>query len=383
MATPRAHSEMDGGVHAVEILDTRPVWAASSFPSRSAASCPDGYTNMGLTCYSWSKVETLSGGTDPMICPEGQLKELGICVSCPTDKSYWGGLCYVNCPPNAIRTAVSTCLHKISMSGNTHLFVVNRALDLLAKSDDQRARTIAQVMNKPEVRKNWEQGLWDGDDSDHSDAGSVLRSGSHFYNGAGKDYFGNATKITTYEMLGSDANATPQGHNPNAREMARSYLSRVSKNELTSANPGTAAHNLGLALHYASDMTQPLHTSGFSGASVPTNLHPVYEFYVAFIQSRFPANFSWDKRFAGRTADDAFHDMSVKSNGFAKDLINEMHVDGSAGICTIQSMEGVGPYTGYCFVDDWEIDRQTGLILMDGYQSLASYIFAALTEKGF
>jgi hypothetical protein len=341
---------------------------------RCYKACPSGYTNNGEFCGRGAD----SMGMDRMTCGPNERRIIisGTTIPrcyqkpvCPTGYEYWGLLCYVSAP-YAHRTAVSTVTMDVKIGGNTHLWIVNRALELLDKSGDPAAKAWVAEMRRPEIRTAWENGLWDGDDSNHSD-GVNLRSGSHFYNGAGKDWRGNNYSYTTFAILGLDANATPQGHNRNGRENAAYYLSKVS-GPLDAAK----AYNLGLALHFLTDATQPMHTSGFDGSAIPTNLHPHYEYYVPFIQARFPTtSMTWDKRWPHQDPDEVFRLTAVKSNGYAQRLLNALHYSGDAGIVTIQAFNGVGPYTGYNFYNDPNVDSLTGEILQDAYQSAASYLY--------
>jgi len=341
---------------------------------RCYQTCRSGYTNNGefcgrgadsigmdrMTCKPNEERVLLSGGTIPR-CYQRPV--------CPAGYEYWGFLCYVSAP-YARRTAVSTVTMNVRLSGNTHLWIVNRALELLEKSGDPGARVWAAQLRQKEIREAWENGLWDGDDGDHADGVSV-RSGSHFYNGAGKDWRGNNYPFTTFVIAGFDANRTLQGHNRNGRENAAHYLSSVA-GPLDTAK----AYNLGLALHYMTDATQPMHTSGFDGSAIPINLHPQYEYYVPYIQARFPTtNMTWDQRWPRQDPDEVVHLAAVRSNGYAVRLLGALHYTGDAGIVTIQGFNGVGPYTGYNFCNDPNVDALTGEILRDAYQSTASYLY--------
>jgi hypothetical protein len=346
--------------------------------------CPPGYTNTGETCYRGPDTK----GMESMGCNVNEEKHGPRCYpkdgcELTSDGSLWGApLCYTKCPPNSERTAVSTCVHKIKLSGNTHLWVVDRALDLLRASGDPQGIAIADRMNEDSIRTAWENGLWDADGSDMKD-GANIHSGSHFYNGAGKDWNGNATSITTYSILGLDANATPQGHNPNAREEASYRLSQVNSSLVHGDDASASAYQFGLALHYFTDATQPMHTSGFDAMKVPLMLHPYFEFYAPFVQARTPiTGMQWDKRWVSSSPDEIFYQTAVKSNSLAPDLMKTLHLSGDAGICTIEAMEGAGVYTGYCFVDDPDVDAQIDLILRDAYQSTASYLYAAFRQLG-
>ena len=55
-------------------------------------------------------------------------------------------------------------------------------------------------------------------------------------------------------------------------------------------------------------------------------------------------------------------------------------MNGDAGIVTIQSFNGIGPYTGYNIYNDSEINKITDEILRDAYQSTASYLYAISKE---
>ena len=73
-----------------------------------------------------------------------------------------------------------------------------------------------------------------------------------------------------------------------------------------------AAYELGLALHYVSDMTQPMHSSSFAATQIPLSLHPVFEDYVPSVQGRFPARGAWDGRYRKDNADQAFVELARK-----------------------------------------------------------------------
>jgi hypothetical protein len=51
----------------------------------------------------------------------------------------------------------------LKWGGNTHLWVVNRAIDLLAKSSDPTAKVVVARMNSKTCREQWEAGLFDVD----------------------------------------------------------------------------------------------------------------------------------------------------------------------------------------------------------------------------
>jgi hypothetical protein len=363
--------------------------------SRCNETCDSGFTNTGEFCDR--PADSLS--TSSMTCTSGEEKIdiLGVprCYTkpvCPTGYAYFDLLCYV--APVATgqggsvdRTAVSTVVHHVKQSGNTHLWIVEQALALLAKSDDPRARAFAAKMQEPAIQAQWEQGLWDGDSPTYVDFDSVgsanNHQGTHFYNAAGLDRSGDPTAITTY--YGATDNKF-ESICTNSRECAAYQLGSVTGYALGETNPQTSkavAYHLGVALHYMTDATQPMHTSGWYGASIPINGHPQWEYYVPYVQALFPAtSLTWDKRWASPSvpADTVFYNSALTSNGFAPGLANALHIDGASGIVTIQAFNGIGPYTGFNFYDDIDVDALTGQILEDAYQSTASYLYAVARD---
>lgn len=427
-----AHSECTGGVTRDSVPDTQPKYANSEIPGR-VADCPAGYTNMGLTCFrgadsisapsilpncpsGWTNYGLFCGkwflqtlGPGSMVCPSGYFKDNIVqrchvecpsgytntgetcfrtasslamssmqCKSnehldgprcypnpgpCSTEREYYAGLCYAKCPEGSYRSAVSTCVHQVSWRGNTHLWIVNRALDLLAKSNDANAIKTVQTMNQATCRYQWEQGLWDADDA----ISDSHHTGSHFYNGGGKDYAGNPTSVLTYLIAGVEQKAWGNG-----RSNAKARLLEAGNLQQT---PGPAqCYALGVALHYLTDATNPMHSSGFSAVSLPLILHPALEEYVPMIQARTPANATWNGAMAGNTADDVFHATSVKFGGMAPSMLATMKYDGT--LCSMTPEPGV-TYTGECFLHQATVDNKIGQILGESYQAAASYLYAA------
>jgi hypothetical protein len=345
-----------------------PAGYTKGIAGRCYKPCPPGYTSTGEFC------ERLPDSLDysRMTCASGEVRIGPRCYKspvCPTGYEIWGSLCYIAGGPGVTRTAVSTVQMSVRQSGNTHLWIVNRALDLLKKSDDPGARNFVATMNQPQIREQWENGLWDGDAPKYADFPNNM--GTHFYNAARKDWNGDATSVVTYLLVDgmSLMNFLPC---KNARECAKAQLENL-KGGLNATN----AHALGLALHYMTDITQPMHASGYDGLKIPTNLHPQYEYYAAFVQGKWPAtDMTWDKRWAGLDPDAVFAKSALKSNDYAPYLLQALHISGDAGVVTIQGFNGIGPYTGFNFYNDRTVDARTGVILKDAYQSTASYLYS-------
>ena len=360
---------------------------------RCNKACPAGYTNTGETCFL--PASTLTASSMSCYATEELITVAGIprCYSkpvCPTGYGYFGLRCYVTAGATGLgasveRTAVSTIVHNVRQSGNTHLWVVNQALDLLQKEDPLGLTPLGAFVNElrtsAAVRQQWEQGLWDADTPAYADADG--HQGTHFYNAAKKDRNGAFTPFDTYFPAFDNKFACK-----NARACAAAQLTNVAGFKLGDTNPltkQTAAYHLGLALHYMTDATQPMHTSGWSGADIPTNGHPQWEYYVPQIQHLFTVNgqarnprfLDWQGQ--GINLDNpnnVFHQAALKSNSFAPRLAAALNVDGGAGIVTIQGFNGIGPYTGYNFYNDQAVDKLTGEILQDAYQSTAAYLAA-------
>jgi hypothetical protein len=318
--------------------------------------------------------------------------------------------------------------------GNTHLWIVNRALDLLKKSDDPIARRVVERMNKTGAgacREQWESGLWDTDDGYLAENfGWRQRRGTHFYNPTGKDAFGAPTGITTYSLIAGPAakNEIQFGDaRLNARYRLAGMLRRPGDNlpeingtingkpiaiqdggtGLTNSElwemkfealyPGSfyddtqfgdqRCYDLGIALHYLTDITEPFHASGFDVFKFPTMLHAVYEDYVPRIQARFPVGASvWDKLYITKengltpSADQVFDSVAWKSNSLAPDLMKKINATGQPGPPPITPEAGT---TCTCppFIGNKGVDDETGIVLAAAYQSVASYLWAAFNDE--
>jgi hypothetical protein len=326
---------------------------------RCHVNCPAGYTNTGETCFRGADTLTM----ERMLCAAGEHRDGPRCYPnpgpCSSEREYYAGLCYAKCPPGSRRTAVSTCVHDVVWRGNTHLWVVNRGLELLSRSSDPVAQQAAQALNQPACRSQWEQGLWDADDQ----ISDTNRRGSHFYNGGGRDFNGNPTSVVTYLIGG-----TEQNQNGNGRINAKARLQ-----DAGNVSSDAQCYALGSALHYLTDATNPMHASGFSAVSIPLILHPAVEEYVPMIQARFPAVGAWDGGWAGNSPDQVFHQTAVKFGAMAPALLGTMKYDGT--LCTMTPEPGV-TYTGYCFLQQPAVDAKIGEVLLQGYQATASYVYS-------
>lgn len=170
-------------------------------------------------------------------------------------------------------------------AASTHLWIVNRGIELLARhaaTDPIAERTVA-IMNDSACRAEWQQGLLDADFKAAYNNGDrdlplnpsdlqVARSGatweSHFYDpDTGKNYKGDASRTAFTE--------------------SKAHIGFAFENHLES-HTRTACYELGLALHYFTDITQPMHTVNFTALSRPAKLHSNIEGYSMEIQTRYP-----------------------------------------------------------------------------------------------
>jgi hypothetical protein len=250
------------------------------------------------------------------------------------------------------------------------LWIVNRALDLLAASGDSTAAKIAKAVRAPGCRPAWEVGLHRADDAPYDELNA---KGSHFYNGAGRDWTGQPTTIRTYAIGSHEAPIKFESFG-DGRGSALSRLAKIVK----LSNAG-ACLDLGFALHYATDLTQPMHSSGLSALNRSAALHPVWESYVPVFQNKYPPAGRWDRRFLPGEADQVLHQISVRSNGFARRLVDVLNPYGVPA-CSYNPSSGI-LYSGRCFRGDERVEAITGEILRDAYQSTASFLFAALRTR--
>jgi phospholipase C len=189
---------------------------------------------------------------------------------------------------------------------STHLWIVNRAIDILARHrDDAVAARAVSVLDDKACRAQWQQGLLDADfkaqynngrtdmPTHPSDVQVALAGAtweSHFYDpDTGKNYKGATS--------------------PTAFTEADSHIERAFANRLE-AKGSTACYELGLALHYFTDLTQPMHATNFTALSRPAKLHSNLEAYAVEIQDRFP-----------------LADWSGKPRGAIKDFVHQTAKD--------------------------------------------------------
>ena len=317
--------------------------------------------------------------------------------------------------------------------GNTHLWVVDQALVMLAddKSNDPIARTVVARMNKPGCRSQWEAGLWDVDTGYLAEnIGARQRVGTHFYNPTGRDGFGKPTDVTTYRLLANSQSIQFGDARTNARYRLPGMLRRPGDNlpetngaingkyvrppvgvthltdrdlldtVFTAYYPGSFQDNteagdercydLGLALHYLTDTTQPMHSSGYDVFKVPTMLHAVFEEYTPVIQNRFPAG-TWSKKHllekvkgpGGERdpfADEVFDRVGWSSNALAPHLLDVLGANGRLPTCTYDPEVFIS-YVGYCFRGRADVDNEIGVVLSAAYESVADYLWAAFNDE--
>jgi phospholipase C len=164
---------------------------------------------------------------------------------------------------------------------STHLWIVNRALDILARhGDDPVAARAIGMLNDASCRTNWQQGLLDADFKAPYNGGrfdlpvpasnaKILLAGtswkSHFYDPDTQQNYEGEESPTAYTETNAHA-----------------------KNALA-GGLGTAesCYELGLALHFYTDLTQPMHAANFTFKNRPVGLHSNLEGYAVEIQDRY------------------------------------------------------------------------------------------------
>lgn len=269
-------------------------------------------------------------------------------------------------PPPGVRQADWDAESVDDETRSTHLWLVNRALDLLAARGDAQSQAAVALLDAGDCKRSWHQGLADADFKAKYNGGlfdvpvgasttELLLSGatwaSHFYDpDTGRNYKGQ-TSPTAYDQA--------LAHLGNARSQL-------------AGNRGGACYELGLSLHYFTDLTQPMHSSNYTARDWPLELHTDFESYAMAQQARFVTG-SW----SGPTSGDA-----------AAQLLAAAHASKprwptlKTAIVNAYAARGCGRFSSYwtdhtgCWEGDAAVDAAMGGDLVAAEQATAGYLYA-------
>lgn len=250
---------------------------------------------------------------------------------------------------------------------STHLWIVNRALGLLGqRADLPQAAAAVALLNAADCRPSWQQGLADADFKAAYDGGTfdvpvggstalLVLSGatwaSHFYDpDSGVNYQGQKSPTAYDQGLAHLANA-------------RAQLAKDRAN---------ACYELGLSLHYLTDLTQPMHASNYTAKDWPIELHSDYETYAMAQQARFVAT-TW----SGPTSGDASAQLLATAHA-SKPRWPTL----KSAITAAYAARGCGKLSSYwtdhtnCWTGDAAVDAQLGAELVASQTATANYLYA-------
>jgi phospholipase C len=250
---------------------------------------------------------------------------------------------------------------------STHLWIVNRAIGLLAARSEPQAVAAVALLGAADCRPSWHQGLADADFKAAYNGGlfdvpvgasttELVLSGatwaSHFYDpDTGLNYKGQKS--------------------PTAYDQGLAHLGNA-RAALGKGNRANGCYELGLSLHYFTDITQPMHSSNYTATNYPIELHSDFESYAMAQQTRFAAT-TW----TGPTSGDASAQLLAAAHA-AKPRWPTL----KTAITNAYSARGCGRFSSYwtdhtnCWEGDATVDGDLGVDLVAAQQATASYLFA-------
>lgn len=208
--------------------------------------------------------------------------------------------------------------HAYDEGHNTHLWIFNRAVDLIMTPGFSHSPNLAQLkelLGRPEFITGIRDGIYAADNTGIFDAAtSGFVYSAHFYNPQTK----------------KGPNWEPKPAAVNALKYGVSYFEKA----VNAADARAGGRALGLAIHYLQDVCQPMH-AGLYGNDPGINFqHENYEQWIANVQDscRLP-----------------LHEL----------MLNELRVSTTADWYTLASTKGLAVFTSWIGVQTSPIGGQT------------------------
>jgi phospholipase C len=155
---------------------------------------------------------------------------------------------------------------------STHLFVVQQGLRIAAQHQELAgAQRIVAKLSAPDCQAAWRQGLFDADFK-------------AVYNDGKKDLQPYPGVV---EMLLAGATWRSHFFDPDSGENYKGETTPTAFTQALLYGGSGDCYELGLALHYFTDITQPMHTANFTMYGHPLELHGHFETYAMSVQGRY------------------------------------------------------------------------------------------------
>ncbi len=248
---------------------------------------------------------------------------------------------------------------------STHLFVVNRAVGLLEHSmSDSRARSIGRLLNVPTCRQRWQEGLLEADTNANYNNSWTWKS--HFFDPeSGKNYSLNDVVFPGRSL-------------PTARTAAATHVAQATA-RFRQGDIGQGCYELGLAMHYFTDLTQPMHAANFSALDVPKYLHSNYESYAQDVQGSLVI--APQRQFnAALPPDIVLFETAQASRNRWRDGLWPAFRQAYAEKCS--SIDQFSDDDASCWRTSTQIEQLTASILSDAVTAAARYLYAIAGQHG-
>lgn len=235
---------------------------------------------------------------------------------------------------------------------STHLWIVDHARAILGKHQTlTRAARAFAWLNDSACSPRWRQGLADADDKVSYNNWWTWKS--HFYDpSTGTNYLGGTSPVAYNEALSHLANA---------------------KTGLSKGDVKNGCYELGLALHYATDMTAPQHAANFAATDRPIQLHSHIEDRATDVQSQFVV-LDWSGPPTG-SVNTVLTNLAWTSHDLWPSLWTSL-----ANAYSARCGDNIDDYTfdhTSCWQGDAGVDAQLGVALRQAQISTAAFLYAA------
>lgn len=251
---------------------------------------------------------------------------------------------------------------------NTHLWIVARALDGLANRELASADRAVALMQEPSCRRRWHAGLLEADyRHEYNDGVIDLEVGaghletvatgatweSHFWDpDTGLNYKGKPAPVAKDESL---------RHAGEAKRTIPVDLAR-------------GCYELGLALHYFTDLTQPMHAANFTAIDLPITLHSNYEGYAMHLHAMTQVDAPVVLALA--SPEDVIVTTARRAKTAWGPLLDTIR-GAYAERCAIEQITTIGlADIPRCWERDARLDELTRRSLRDAVQATATYLVA-------